>query len=107
MVKVLMWLRGKTFDDAVVVGVEDGGLYKLKGQSDYAMIHDTVNPNELWHRRFAHLNYKALPVVSKMVKGLPEIQAKPDGVCKDCAQGKISHFPIAIIEPKDFWTSCI
>jgi hypothetical protein len=83
-----MWPRGKTLDNAVVIGVEEGGLYKLKGHSDSAMIHDIVNPSELWHRRFAHLHYKALPVVSKMVTGLPKIQAEPDGVCKGCAQGK-------------------
>jgi hypothetical protein len=29
--KVLMWPRGKTFDDVVVIGVQEGGLYKLKG----------------------------------------------------------------------------
>jgi hypothetical protein len=46
------------------------------------MVHDIVNLSELWHRRFAHLHYKALLVVSKMVTGLPEIQAEPDGVCK-------------------------
>jgi hypothetical protein len=28
--QVLMWPRGKTLDDAVVIGVEEGGLYKLK-----------------------------------------------------------------------------
>jgi len=71
--QVLMWPRGKTLDDAVVIGVEEGGLYKLKGHSNSAMVHDIVNPSELWHRRFAHLHYKALPVVSKMVTGLPEI----------------------------------
>jgi hypothetical protein len=65
--QVLMWPRGKTFDDAVVIGVQEGGLYKLKGRSYSTLIHDTVNPNELWHRRFAHLHYKALSSVSKMV----------------------------------------
>ena len=29
--QVLMWPRGKTINDAVVIGVEEGGLYKLKG----------------------------------------------------------------------------
>jgi hypothetical protein len=29
--QVLMWPRGKTFDDVVVIGVQEGGLYKLKG----------------------------------------------------------------------------
>jgi hypothetical protein len=60
----------------------------LKGHSDSAMVHDIVNPSELWHRRFAHIHYKALLVVSKMVTGLLEIQVEPDGVCKGYAQGK-------------------
>jgi hypothetical protein len=59
------------------------------------MVHDIVNPSELWHRIFAHLHYKALSGVSKMVTGLPKIRAEPDGVCKGCAQGKnvIHSFP--------------
>ena len=32
--QVLMWLKGKTFDDAVVIGEQEGGLYKLKGHPD-------------------------------------------------------------------------
>jgi hypothetical protein len=69
--QVLMWSRGKIFDDAVVIRVEDGGLYKLKGHSNSTMVHDTVIPSELWHRIFSHLHYKSLPVVSKMVICLP------------------------------------
>jgi hypothetical protein len=66
------------------------------------MVHYTMNPNELWHRRFSHLHYKALPIVSKMVTGLPEIQAKPDGVCKGCAQSKNvkQSFPNSDIKDK-------
>jgi len=78
--QVCMWPRGKTLDDAIVIGVEDGGLYKLKGHSNSAMVHGIVNPSELWHRRFPHLHYKALLVVRKMVTCLPEIQAEPDVV---------------------------
>jgi hypothetical protein len=44
------------------------------------MVHDIVNPSELWHRIFSHLHYKALLVVRKMVTGLPEIQEELDGV---------------------------
>jgi hypothetical protein len=78
--QVLMWPRGKTLDDAVVIGFEEGGLYKLKGHSDSIMVHDIVNHSELWHRIFSHLHYKYLPVVSEMVTCLPEIQEKLDGV---------------------------
>ena len=30
--QVLMWSKVKTFDDVVVIGEQDGGPYKLKGQ---------------------------------------------------------------------------
>ena len=37
--KVLMCPRGKSLDDAFVIGTEEGGLYKLKGHSEAALIH--------------------------------------------------------------------
>jgi hypothetical protein len=69
--EVLMWPKGKTIEDAVVIETKEGGLYKLKGHSDIAMTHFTESPCELWHRRLAHINYKALPYVSKLVTVLP------------------------------------
>ena len=54
--QVIMWLRGKTIDDAIVIGEQEGGLYKLKGHLEQAMVHDTVEPSELWHRRLAHVH---------------------------------------------------
>jgi hypothetical protein len=51
-----MWSRGNTLDDVLVIGFQEGGLYKLKGQSDSTSIHDTMNPGELWHRRFSQLH---------------------------------------------------
>ena len=29
--QVIMWPKGKTIDDAIVIGEQEGGLYKLKG----------------------------------------------------------------------------
>jgi hypothetical protein len=63
-------------------------LYKLKGHSDVALTHSIEIPCELWHRRLAHINYKALPYVRKVVIGLPELKVDNGGVCKVCAQGK-------------------
>ena len=68
--QVLMWPKGKTFDDAVMIGEQEGGLYKLKGHSEQALVHDSVEPNELWHRRIAHVHYRALPLTSKAIEGL-------------------------------------
>ena len=45
--QVLMWPKGKTIDDAVVIGEQEGGLYKLKGQPEQDLVHDSVEPNEL------------------------------------------------------------
>ena len=58
-----MWPKGNTFDDAIVIGEQEGGLYKLE-------------PNEVWHRRLAHVHYIALPLASKAVEGLPENSMK-------------------------------
>jgi hypothetical protein len=52
----IMWPIGNTFDDVVVIGVQEGGIYKLKGRSDSTLIHNTVNPSELWHSIFFHLH---------------------------------------------------
>ena len=40
--KVLMWPKGNTIDDAIVIGEQEGGLYKLKGQPKQALVHDLV-----------------------------------------------------------------
>ena len=32
--QVIMWPKGKTIDDAVVIGEQEGGLYKLKGHPE-------------------------------------------------------------------------
>ena len=69
--QVIMCPKGKTINDAVVIGEQEGGLYKLKGHPEQAMVHDIVEPSELWHRRLAHVHYKALPIASKAVEGLP------------------------------------
>ena len=66
-----MWSKGKTLEDVVVIGEEEGGLYKLKGHPETTLVHVTTSSSELWHRRLAHINYKALPYVSKVVTSLP------------------------------------
>jgi transposase InsO family protein len=38
--------------------------------------------------RLAHIHYRALPALGKMVTSLPEIQIQHKGVCRGCALGK-------------------
>jgi hypothetical protein len=86
--EVLMWPKGKTMEETIVIGKEEGGLYKKKGHSEAALTHSIENPCELWHIRLDHINYKALPYVSKTITGLPEFKVDHEGVCNECAQGK-------------------
>ena len=44
-VQVIMWPRGNTISDAVVIGEQEGGLYKLKGHLEQALVHDTIEPS--------------------------------------------------------------
>jgi transposase InsO family protein len=85
--EVFMWPKGKTMEEAIVIGKEEGGLYKLKGYSEAALTHSIENPCELWHRRLDHINYKALPYVSKAVIDLSKFKVDHEGVCNGCAQG--------------------
>ena len=58
--KVLVWSKDSKIEDARVIGIREGRLYKLLGQNAQALVHDELNPSELWHRRYAHLHYQAL-----------------------------------------------
>jgi hypothetical protein len=71
-----------------VIGVRENSLYRLTVRLVLALLHNTISLSELWHRRLAHLHYRALPALGKMVTGLPEIHIEHDGVCRDCALGK-------------------
>ena len=56
-----------------MIGEEDRGLYKLKGQAEQASVHESIEPNELWKKRIAHVHDTALPMASKAVSRLPKI----------------------------------
>jgi hypothetical protein len=86
--EVLMWANGETLNEAIIIGSEENGLYKLKGHSEAAMTHAIENFCELWHRWLAHINYKALPYICKAVIGLPELKGDHKVICNGCAQGK-------------------
>ena len=58
--KAFPWEKDEDLSSTLVIGIQEGGLYKLPSQSMHALIHDSVNPSELWHTRFSHLHFKAL-----------------------------------------------
>ena len=54
--QVLMWPKGKSIEDAFVIGEEEVGLYKLNGHSKTTLVHNITIPSELWHRRIYDIN---------------------------------------------------
>ena len=60
----------------------------MKGQPKKELVHESIEPSELWHKRISHVHYIALSMASKAVSRLPEIKAKHEGICKGCVQGK-------------------
>jgi hypothetical protein len=85
---VLSWPRDSNIENARVIGTCEGRLYRLLERNVEALIHDVVNPNELWNRRYAHINYQSLPFLRNMVEGIPELQSTHEGIRKGCALGK-------------------
>jgi hypothetical protein len=83
-----MWPLDGDMSSAIEIGVKEGNVYRLMGNSIQAQVHVVMNPCELWHRRFGHLNYRALPSFPDMVTGMPPIKLIHDGMCNGCALGK-------------------
>jgi hypothetical protein len=84
----LMWAKGETLNEEIIIGSEENGLYKLKGHSEASMTHAVEKSCEIWHIILSHINYKALPYICKEVTSLPELKVDHEGVCNGCAQGK-------------------
>eukprot|EP00253_Pinus_taeda_P033904 PITA_33904 len=59
----------RTPKEAFTLGFRVEGLYQVGGSPLGAMSCDNSLQSKLWHQRFAHLLYKALPGVRKMVTG--------------------------------------
>jgi hypothetical protein len=73
--KFLVWSKDSKIEDARVIEIREGRLYKILGQNAQALVHDELNPSELWHRRYAHLHYQAFPSLKYMVVGIPKLQS--------------------------------
>jgi len=60
----------------------------MKAQPTRALVHDSDDLCELWHRRMGHLHHRELPALREIVTSLPEFIVEQQGVCKGCALGK-------------------
>jgi hypothetical protein len=83
-----MWSSNESMSSAMTIRAQEGGLYKVTGQVIQALAHEMINPCKLWHIRFGHLNYNALPSLQKIVTGMPVFSFEHDSICRGCALGK-------------------
>lgn len=86
--KVLVWGKGSSIDNARVIRIREGTLYRLFTPLSHALVHLGVSPSEPWHRRYGYLHYKLSPSLSQMVNGIPELMEEHEGPYKGCALGK-------------------
>ena len=47
--KVLLWAKNEKLSLIKSIGVREGGLYKAFEHSTQALVHNTIDPCELWH----------------------------------------------------------
>eukprot|EP00253_Pinus_taeda_P032179 PITA_32179 len=96
--KVRVWK--KKFKEAFTLGFRVDSLYQVGGSPLGVMSRDTSLQSELWHRRFAHLHYKALSIARQMVTGMPKFRVEQEGVCPGCAEGKLKRGPFPSSQSK-------
>jgi len=92
-VKVVVWGKDSSIDQAKVIGIREGRLYRVISPITQALVHTKISPCELWHRRFGHLHFKILPTLNSIVDGIPNLKEDHEGVCKGCALGKNTKRP--------------
>ena len=61
--RVLAWHKDSHINSAKEIGVQESSLYRLTIRPVQALLHDTIILSELWHRRLAHIHYRALPTL--------------------------------------------
>jgi transposase InsO family protein len=84
--KVYIQPRGSR--QAKMIGIRSCKLYRLQFESPEALVTNTKDMGELWHRRMSHLHHGAVNVFKEIVTGLPELSTEHNDVCKGCALGK-------------------
>ena len=68
--QVLMWPKGKNFDDAIVIGEQEGGLYKLKGQPDQNQMNFGIEGLHMYITEHCLLQAKLLKVFQNSKKNM-------------------------------------
>jgi len=85
-----------TGGNVVATATLQGGVYKMQQADDVAWITHQDN-EQLWHRRFGHLNQKSMrQLENNPACGIPKCSVSQAN-CETCIQGKSSRLPFVDI----------
>ena len=70
------------------IGVRQGLLYELCTKTNLAIVHETSDSNEIWHRRLGYINLCALISMEKVVTIMSKLKHIHNESFKGCALGK-------------------
>jgi hypothetical protein len=76
--KVVFWAKDVQLSSAEFIRIREGDLNKVTNNYAHALAHSS----ELWHKRFGHLHFKALPGLQSMRSSIPPISSDKNEVCK-------------------------
>lgn len=91
--KVLAWPKNSTIKMALTIGVRQGLLYELCAKTNLALVHETLDSNEIWYRRIGHINFHALASMEWVVTGMPNLNLIHNESCKGCTLGENTKKP--------------
>jgi hypothetical protein len=71
-----VYIRPKDSKTTKMIGVRREKLYRLQFELARALVSNTCDMAELWHRRMVHLHHGALKVLEEIVTGLLDFNTK-------------------------------
>ena len=103
--KPIMWPSGGDMSSALEIGVKEGNVYRLTGNPIQPQVHVVMNPCELWHRRFSHLNYRASLVCLIWSLACPLSNLYTMACVRVVLWARMLRNPtlVAVGDPKGFW----
>ena len=105
--QVLMCPKGKYFDDVVVIGEQEGGIYKLKGQPKQALVHESVEQMSFGIEGLHMCVTEHYHLQEKILKVSHKFRQNMKVYAKDVRKGRTQrrNFQVARVRKKESWKS--
>lgn len=91
-----LWVRDNKGELIMKVKKSFNRLYKiiLENSESKCLVSSCDKESWLWHKRFGHVNFKAIKLMSstQMVHGMPSVNV-PGEICRGCLQSKQTRRP--------------